>query len=675
MKHSISIILQWCALAVCCSAAELVVNGDFEDGLANWEAVPNVTLEEQGGAEGSRGILYTLEEGSAERRALTQVLAELPEAGQLYRLAAHIRSENIKGGRPRFRVDYYDAEGKHLGFDFKRGSAGTMDWRGWEINCVPPAGVAKAVMALDMEEDITSGKAWFDHVSFSKVVYAPSLCVVYPTQAQIVTTGDVVKVNIVQLGNEEGEGIYLGQRLRLEAVAGETRIVQEQTVTKHLVSFQVPALPAGPVEFDIALIRAADGEVLAMDTAHFTVVAPDRERPRGACFIDDKGRAVVDGKPFLPVGLYITNFAWPNGREEFDRLMDSPFNCFMPYDSLQMRMPGQDEVSFDSLRAMLDAVDAHGKKVIFSVKDMYDAPGYENAVGMWRWMGEEYLHAEAALEKLTREIAGHPAILAWYINDEISIRKLAMVRTRRERLNQLDPNHPTWGTLCDYFESPFFAAAGDVMGVDPYPLEYKTVPANQAKLVTAMDAVDASGQSAWVVPQVMNWAVYRAREKPERWNELYEPTLEQMCAMVLYDALRGAKGFVAYSYQDLWRPMVPSYFNPPAMSKEECERRWQEVCQVGGLLKELEPFLLSDEGPQPVRLDVRAGRADARLFRDASGRVRILVSAIGPGACEAVVAPPPGKSYTARFGHCEPLADGTWRFAGEGIFADILEAE
>ena len=678
LQKRISVLLsRVCGLAFGVRAAELVTNGDFEDGLANWSPVPNVTFEEQGGAEGSKGILYTLEEGSPERRPLTQELVQVPEAGALYRLAAHIRSENIKGGRPRFRVDYYDADGNHLGFDFKRGLAGTADWRGWEINCVPPEGVARAVMALDMEEDITSGKAWFDHISFSKVVYAPQVCVVYPTQGQLSADGDLVKVNLVQLGNDEGEGIYLGQRLRLEAVYGDERIAQEQTVASHLVNFQMPALPPGPVELITTLIRASDGEVLATATEHFTAVASEAPRPRGACYIDEKGRAIVDGKPFLPIGMYITNFKWPNGQEEFDRLLNSPFNCFMPYDALQMHRP-DDEArapSFESLRAMLDAVDEHGKKVIFSVKDMYDAPGYEGAVGMWRWMGEDYLNANAALEKLVGEIGSHPAILAWYINDEISIRKLAMVQARREQLNRLDPNHPTWGTLCDYSEAPFFACAQDVMGVDPYPLEYKTTPANQAKLVTAMNAVDASGQPAWVVPQVMNWAVYRAREKPERWNELYEPTLEQMRAMTLYDTLRGAKGFVSYSYQDLWRPMVPSYFNPPMMTKEECERRWNECCQIAETLQELAPFLLSDQGPQPVSFQVLQGRADARLFQDEAGRIRIIVAAIGPGPAEVVVRPPAGKSFTSAFGHATLQEDGAWRFTADGIAADILCAD
>ena len=671
----------WCLLSLVCvlafgvHAAELVTNGDFENGLENWDPVPNVTFEEQGGADGSRGILYTLEEGSAERRPLTQELAQIPEAGALYRLAAHIRSENIKGGRPRFRVDYYDAEGNHLGFDFKRGSAGTQDWRGWEINCVPPEGVARAVMALDMEEDITSGKAWFDHISFSKVIYAPEVCVVYPTQGQIAATGDVVQVNLVQLGNEEGDGIYLDQRLRLEAQYGDESIVQEQTVTSHLVSFQMPALPPGPVDFVMTLSRASDGEALASATQRFTAVAPDAPRPQGACFIDAKGRAIVDGKPFLPIGIYIASFTWPAGQEDYDRLLNSPFNCFMPYDSLQLRLPGENTMSFASLKAMLDAVDASGKKVIFSVKDMYDAPGYEGRSSMWRWMGEEYLEANAALEKLLGEIANHPAILAWYINDEISIQKIAMVQTRCELLNRLDPNHPAWGTLCDYFEAPFFASAQDVMGVDPYPLEYKTTPANQAKLVTAMNAVDASGQSAWVVPQVFNWAVYRARERPERWNELYEPTLEQMRAMTLYDALRGAKGFVSYSYQDLWRPLQPSYFNPPVMTKEECERRWNECCEIAELLQELAPFLLSDDGPMPVEFEVIQGRADARIFRDDTGRLRIIVAAIGPGPCEVVVRPPAGKTFTSAFGHSTQLEDGAWRFTAEGIVADILAAE
>lgn len=52
--------------------------------------------------------------------------------------------------------------------------------------------------------------------------------------------------------------------------------------------------------------------------------------PEGAVSIDAAGRVMVDGKPFLPVGIYAT---WLRKEDDLKRIADGGFNFILHYTS------------------------------------------------------------------------------------------------------------------------------------------------------------------------------------------------------------------------------------------------------------------------------------------------------------------------------------------------------
>ena len=133
--------------------------------------------------------------------------------------------------------------------------------------------------------------------------------------------------------------------------------------------------------------------------------------------------------------------------------------------------------------------------------------------------------------------------------------------------------------------------------------------------------------------------------------------------MSLLMAIQGARGFVFYSYFDLLKPAVLPDF----------DRRWKELCNVGTLLRELQPFLYSDETAPAVTVKTIQGTVNAAAYKTADGTVRVLVTGTGPGASEAEITVAGSANLKARYGKTESLGNGTYRFKGTDICSDVLE--
>jgi hypothetical protein len=128
-------------------------------------------------------------------------------------------------------------------------------------------------------------------------------------------------------------------------------------------------------------------------------------------------------------------------------------------------------------------------------------------------------------------------------------------------------------------------------------------------------------------------------------------------------AIQGARGFVFYSYFDLIKPLaLPDY-----------EQRWKELCNVGALLRELQPFLYSDETAPVVTVKTIQGTVNAAAYKTADGKVKVLVTGSGPGASEAEIAVAGTSNLSARYGKTESLGGGSYRFKGADICSDVLE--
>ncbi|MBP5300163.1 MAG: carbohydrate binding domain-containing protein [Victivallales bacterium] len=658
------------------SAQALLLNGDFEEGGASWR-LPSSGAEvvEHGGYNGTHGLHVWRDDPEQYSFPLQTVNLEV---GRLYQLGLWTKGEGCNRATASYGVEYYSAENKWLGGAYNIGpQQSSFDWTYCEVTACPPVGTDYCQVVLYLEKGGT-GHVWFDNVTLSNADREPDVFLVWPLQGQLRSSGEVVRVRLAKLGGDRPD-FFAGWSVRLTFGTAEHFGAVSQTLRgdeERGAAFHLPKLPVGEeitlkaevLNPEGAVVNAVERNSLVMETP-----AP----PAGACIIDEKGRAFVDGKPFLPIGLYLSDLRNP---DDLARLMGSPFNCFMPYHSIGLALPGQQKPPYtiEKIRALLDVVHRNGKKIIFSVKDFFPTAQLQNYVAAaCKQLEMPDATPEEMVERLVTGLRDHPAILAWYLNDEISLSKVEMVNDRRKLLNRLDPWHPSWGVLCDFNEASYFANACDVFGVDPYPLGKKMDPRTQQTVVTAMEAFADSGLAAcWCVPQLFNWGTYQARRKPETYPEFVEPSEDEMRAMTLLMAIRGAKGFIYYSDFDLKRPTDPNSFNPAVEPPETFANRWHDICEVARLLQELAPFLLSDQPSFPIPCKMLEGKAEARIFRNDAGEIRVLIAAIGPGPVKArfsLLGLPFHGEPRSRFGKCTLQSDGAWLFEGTDITCDVME--
>jgi len=633
-----------------------LVNPDFNSGTEGWTLGEDFRRDPQGGRNGTGAL--RLDRVDPGKYLLTgQVIDLLP--GTRYRFGAWIRTANVTGDDSGATIclEFYDGD-NFLGGVYPNGIKGTRDWTLVEMTGSTPDKPVKCTLTLYLRKGMT-GTAWFDDVliepsagTWSAYQIFPSHGIVDSRQGRILF-GSVERGLIRSLPEKVEESDL---KCRIRVVSGRETVKEvEASVRGARIAAELGSLPPGPLEIKLSLLDEKHKWLLGEQVVPVTAVVP-QTAALNSVRLDEEGRAIVNGKPFLPVGLYASGIA----REDIARIAASPFNCVMPYNSLMLKLDGSSKAGVPAVREALDACQAGGIKVIFSLKDVYAGS---------QWAELEFAGArgeKAVIEKAVSSFRDHPAILAWYINDELPLTLLPRLIDRRREVNRLDPDHPTWAVLYQLDELPYYGSTCDVMGVDPYPIR----DGKNRDMRLVLNALEASeravgtdlGLALWVVPQIFNWGVYECKDRAALLKSYRDPTEAEMRAMALLCALKGARGFVFYSYFDLSRPLAGPDF----------DRRWPEICRVGRQVRDLEPFLLSSRPALSVTVTGKAGQVLARGFESEDGRRCVLVAGIGPGESTAVVRIP-GKELRSKYGLCAPLGDGRYRFTGVDICADVLE--
>jgi hypothetical protein len=656
--------LSLAALSIVATAQNLLQNDEFEDGKAPWVFGRFEEIEPHGGYNGNSGLHVWRNDPKDYDYVYQNINLEV---GKSYKLKAWVKAQNCQGTTPFLAAEFMDAEGKYISGVYPHKEEGTFDWTCLEATVIPPERTAQSRVALYLERGGT-GQAWFDSVSISLTNCAPELYMVHPLQGLMQTHDEIVRLKLQRQGGLP-EGLVNGWKLRLFIKTTEWESVQTSLAAPE-VTLALHQLPAGPVTLQAELHDTADNII---STVRRTLLAMDSitDGPAGQCVIAERGRAWVDGQPFLPIGLF--NWEFSNA-DDLARLMGSPFNCFMPYYSIGLTLPGQNTppLNVAKIRALMDVLHRNGKKVIFCVKDFHPGFAFQNYMKNYvtNKFEPSYPDMDSLVTGLVTALKDHPALLAWYLNDEIRLSQVEMINARRELLNRLDPWHPTWGVLCHAGELPFYDHAHDILGMDVYPLLKADAPREQKSVVSMMAGANKSGLAAkWGVPQIFNWGNYWAKSA-EEYHQYVTPSEEEMRAMTLMMAIHDIKGFVFYCDHDLKRPGGLTG-QPQWEPQEVFASRWHDVVQIGLMLQDLAPFLLSDHDSQPVAAEIQEGNAELRKFVDNAGRVRILLSAIGPGPVRLRFNPE-SAGLRSFYGRCQLQSDGWWNFQGNDLACDIL---
>ncbi len=396
--------------------------------------------------------------------------------------------------------------------------------------------------------------------------------------------------------------------LRVEVLNTDGKVVRDASLARVAanpadLSLHAGGLSAGKYVLRITAKNKASGQTLA--TAEHEVRPPDTPTP--TCYIDAHRRVILNGKPFFPLGMY-----WGSINEADIKLYaDSAFNCLMPYGRPK---PEQ-----------MDLAQKHGLKVIYSIKDFY--AGTRWAPGFIKTEADE----ERAVRQYVTQFRNHPALLAWYLNDELPVSMMPRLVAHQQWVEKLDPNHPTWVVLYQVHDVGRYTKSFDVIGTDPYPIPKS--PASRAAEWTRLTVEQTAGcRGVWQVPQVFNWATYRKTH--EQRKGLRPPTLAEMRSMAWQCITEGATGLVFYSFMDLKRDKATG-FAP----------QWQKVKTMAAEIDAMIPAILSIEPAPAVR--VAAGDWLHWITRVRNGKLYIM--AVNDGDGEGVAKftlPKPAQTIT-----------------------------
>jgi hypothetical protein len=185
------------------------------------------------------------------------------------------------------------------------------------------------------------------------------------------------------------------------------------------IELAAEGLSPGDYRLEVQLVRP--GAATIHSICHHLTRLPDDFHPK--CAIDQHRRLLVDGQPFFPLGMY-----WSSINEEDIRVYaESKFNCLMPYGSPS--------------REQMDLARQYGLKVIYSIKDWYAGSRYCPA--SIRSLADE----EPLVRARVREHRDHPALLAWYLNDELPQQFLPQLEAHQRWVVEEDLQHPTRAVL------------------------------------------------------------------------------------------------------------------------------------------------------------------------------------------------------------------------------------
>ena len=273
----------------------------------------------------------------------------------------------------------------------------------------------------------------------------------------------------------------------------------------------------------------ADGKALGSASIDFTRVAA---LPRRRVWIDSHRRCIVDGKPFFPLGMY-----WNPNEKQMAAYTNGPFNCVVHYE-----MMTSNRLDFCQ-KAGLMSFSAIDHK-LWNVAAMAQMP--------------EANVAKAKLETAIATIKGHPALLGWYLGDEYDVRKAKNVTALNRFIAERDPDHPTYLVQDRVYDLDAFAAAADVIGLDPYP-----VPKLPVRRITEFmrDGRKAVFDTLphWSVPQSFAWLWYNA--DLTQVNGRF-PTLAELRSINWQHIALGANGLMPFAYHCFFYPLNRQDWRP-----------------------------------------------------------------------------------------------------------------
>jgi len=581
----------------------LVTNSSFEQAgagsivPAGWHGTPQVYTLDAGVAKTGKASLKYANHDSKQYVLCTQKVSVRP--GWKCRFGVWIKTQKIEGDESGATIclEWQGKNGQWLGGAYPAGIKGTRDWTRVEGITRLPEDAVSCHVACYVRQGMT-GTAWFDDVHVVRIADPPMQSVLLsPVYRGQVTSVGPREARVRARWNLADHDLKPRDIRVHAALVGPGQQVLQETAGQPkegsggYLDLAIPLTGLEPGRYDLA-VRLEGPGAKGLQTDHHGIEC----LPKGAqltCRIDENRRLLLNGRPFFPIGMYWSSI---NPRD-IEIYAQSKFNCLMPYGS--------------PTRAQMDLAQEHGLKVIYSIKDWY--AGSEGCPLSIRTAAEE----EPLVRARVREFREHPALLAWYLNDELSQQFLPRLEAHQRWVAEEDANHPTWGVLYQFREVAAYLKTFDVIGTDPYPIGRS--PASMAAQWTTETFRQVEGaRPMWQVPQLHNWANYAKTDAEKKRGRT--PTCEEVRSMAWQCICEGATGLVFYSWYDLKRnPDVPF------------DVQWQGLKRLAAEIDRMAPILLSVEPVPAIGIQGARPRWLHWLARSHAGKLYLVAVNDGDG--------------------------------------------
>lgn len=558
-----------CAFAVALSqalcAGELVVNGSFDEGKAGWSPQGPFAFDARGGQNGTAGMRWSNDDPKVYQ-LVSQGLKL--KTGMKYRYSCWVKQRGMASGSAHTErnkpttcaicVAWNDADGKWIAEVAQAlRSLDDCDWTKLEGETPPiPANAKSFSVSLYVGRNCT-GMAWFDDVSVEPVAVAPVSFIASSAYRDQATADETVEFRAALKIDPDAtplktlEAIFScnGESGSFERVADA---FDEQSASLKL---PVSQLKKGASTVRFILREKATRKECGVASLEFVRV---EKMPARKSWVDRHKRLIVDGKPFFPMGMYLSHI----NTNMVEAYAKGPWNCALPY------VGGKWE--------NLDYMASKNLKVIYGLHEYWANFGRKP-----RFKTEE--EASEACRKTVLSVKDHPAIIGWYVLDEMPLKFLPRMMARQDLMRKIDPDHPTYAVLYQFYQIREYMPVCDILGTDPYPMGDGPIglPTDHARTVRE----GTFGMRAmWQVPQAFDWGWFVSpADYPAGRCRL--PTEAEARSMTWQSIAGGANGIVYYAYHYIyWKLKGEAYDN-----------FYSAYCRIGEEVKKFIPVILSVE--------------------------------------------------------------------------------
>ena len=617
-----------------------------------WQANKHFKIIPNEGINGTGALFH--ERKSASSYQILSIPVKL-EKGQLYKVSFSFRLEgfqkpfsarNIEFGA----VEFSSSQRRYCGGGYSNNRAYKLkshDWQNASFVFQPSEKMKYAFIRFYMAKKCT-GKIWWDNFRIENIGKAGSIIYdISPSNLKLDKDG---KISFAVIANTTSKITNNDIALLVKSSNGKKLL----RGSKGIYTTKLEKICKGKNPVKAYLLDLTKRNIIGEENFCFYYSEQGTTAPSS---IDLNGRVYLNGKPFLPIGLFGNTIR----EDQIKQIADGGFNCYMPYTAMRMCPDGKNRRSFKYVDKSMDLFTKHNLKLLFSLKDQLDT----KRAAIYNYQGIKGLNAIS--KAMVNRYKNHPALLSWYLSDENPREEVGKIKKLRELVNANDPNHFTVTLTFNISDMPYFASTGDVLAVDIYPIMNSSPKQSMKNLVMGLEKAHKLKKATWVVVQAFNWGCLRAKlSERKKYKEYRWPTQTEMRSTALAGAIKNARGFLFYSYDCIFK-LGEKY--EPGISRKV----WNDMLEVVKVLKELEPFILStNKGPKHKILKTLSGEVDLKTWNDNSGKTAAAVIGINAGKNEAVFFIKNQPDLKSKYGLTENLGNGKYRFKGNNISSDVL---